>query len=346
MKYTIALPQSNRVGTPNAIRDVAQAADELGFWALSMHDHIFFDGGLMACGSDLDSGTQDIRTVYEPMTTYAHVAALTKQVELLFGIMLLPARETLMAAKQLATLDQLSGGRVLLGIGVGLGGNETDPEFLPVSSKLAAKEWRALGVPARKRGKLTDERIAAMQALWSEGTASYDGELVSFTDVPMFPKPAQSGGIPILIAGTSPAALRRTAKGGFGWLPSHLEPVELAGAIEELKKLHDQYDTDFAGEVVVDVYMRPDESRAKAIEAFPGMIKDVFGPALGDRNLLGTSEDLATRLTEYAAAGATAMNLKPIYHSVDELIASMERFAREVVPVVPSSSVADIRETA
>ena len=95
------------MSTPSAIRDVAQAADELGFWALSMHDHITFDGRWIGCGSDEDDGTGDVRNVFEQMTTYAHVSALTRRINLLFSIMLVPMREPLLAAKQIATLDQL-----------------------------------------------------------------------------------------------------------------------------------------------------------------------------------------------------------------------------------------------
>ncbi len=332
MKFTIALPQSNRVSTPDAIRDVAQAADELGFWALSMHDHITFDGEWIACGSDNDDGAQDVRNVYEPLTTYAHVSALTSRVNLLFSIMLIPTREPLMTAKQIATLDQLSGGRVLLGVGVGLAGNDTDPAFLSVLSRNAGREWEALKVPVGRRGRLTDDRLAAMQALWLQDSASYAGELVEFNDVAMYPKPARVGGPPILIAGNSPAALERTARGGYTWLPNHVKPEEIAGGVGFLKSLHQKHGTEYSGEVVVDLFMRLDESAHAAEEAFPKVIKDALGTELSQRNLVGTTDDLITRVTEYADAGATAMDLKPIYHNVPELMTMMERFAAEVMP--------------
>lgn len=193
MKFAIALPQSNRVSSPTGIRDVARAGDELGFWALSMGDHITFDGRWISCGSDSDNGTADVRNIYEPLTTYAHVAALSERVRLLFSIMLLPTREPLVTAKQLATPDRLSGGRVLLGLGVGLAGDDTDPPFVSLLSANVAREWEALRVPVSRRGRLTDERLAAMRALWTDDSASFAGNLVSFTDVELFPKPLAAG---------------------------------------------------------------------------------------------------------------------------------------------------------
>jgi len=158
MKFAVALPQSNRVSSPTGIRDVARAGDELGFWALSMGDHITFDGRWISCGSDSDNGTADVRNIYEPLTTYAHVAALSERVRLLFSIMLLPTREPLVTAKQLATHERLSGGRVLLGLGVGLAGDDTDPPF---ASLLSANVARVGGTPRSCQPARTAHRRAA-----------------------------------------------------------------------------------------------------------------------------------------------------------------------------------------
>jgi alkanesulfonate monooxygenase SsuD/methylene tetrahydromethanopterin reductase-like flavin-dependent oxidoreductase (luciferase family) len=334
MQFTIALPQANRVSTLSALRDVAQAAEELGFWALSMHDHIMWDGLWIACGSDTDNGGEDLRNIYEPLTTYAHLSAITERVRLLFSIMLLPSREPLMTAKQLSTLDQLSGGRVSLGIGVGLAGNHTDPPYLSALSGNAGREWEALGVPVRRRGRLSDERLAAMQALWTEDIATFQGELVRFTDIAMYPKPAQPGGIPILVGGNSRAALKRVARGGFSWLPNHSKPGELAMGIEHLKKLHEEYGTEFTGEVVHDCFIRLDNSVEAASASFPRVLRDALGEEFSQRNLLGNAEDLIGRIREYEASGVTALDLKPVYHSIDELLTMMRRFAKEVMPAV------------
>lgn len=334
MDFTIALPQSNRVSKPSAIRDVAQAADELGFWGLTMHDHLMWDGKWVACGSDTDDGTEDVRNLYEALITYAHVSALTTNVRLLISIMLLPTREPLMTAKQVATLDQLSGGRVSLGIGVGLAGTEVQPPFVTALSGNAGREWKALGVPVRKRGKLSDERLAAMQALWTDDVAAFRGELVEFEEVGMYPKPAQSGGIPILVGGNSPAALERTARGGFSWLPNHLTAEEVGMGVVALKQLHEQHGTAFTGEVVHDCFLRLDDSLTAAASAFPRVLRDGLGEDLPRRNVLGDPEDVIGRVHEYAAAGVTVLDLKPVYHSIDELLAMMERFAAEVMSVV------------
>lgn len=137
------------------------------------------------------------------------------------------------------------------------------------------------------------------------------------------------------MGGNSPAALRRIARGGFSWLPDHSKPDELATGIGHLEKLHEEYGTEFTGEVVHDLFIRLDSSVEAASASFPRVLHEALGSEnLPQRNLLGNAEDLIARIREYEASGVTALDLKPVYHSIDELLTMMHRFAKDVMPAV------------
>ena len=139
---------------------------------------------------------------------------MTKNLKLGTGILILPQRHPIYVAKETATIDQLSKGRLLLGIGSGW----------------LAEEFQALGIDFHKRGAMTDESIQAMRALWSEGAATFKGKHYKFERVKMFPKPFNKSGIPIIIGGHSEAAARRAGRYGDGFFPA-------IGDIGKLKEL-------------------------------------------------------------------------------------------------------------
>jgi probable F420-dependent oxidoreductase len=143
------------------------------------------------------------------------VAARTTRIRLATGILILPQRNPVVLAKELATLDHLSGGRVELGIGVGW----------------LREEFDALGVPWEARGARTDEYVEAMRALWASDGASYDGTYASFARVSSNPKPAQ-GTIPIVVGGHSRAAAERAGRLGDGLFPGRGTPTELAELLD------------------------------------------------------------------------------------------------------------------
>jgi probable F420-dependent oxidoreductase len=138
----------------------------------------------------------------DPLIWMAFAAAATTRLRLMTGVIILPQREPLVLAKQVATLDAMSGGRIELGIGVGW----------------LREEFAALGVPFERRGRRADEYVAAMRALWREDGASFAGEFVNFERVSSNPKPA--GAVPIIVGGHSEAAARRAGRLGDGFFPS------------------------------------------------------------------------------------------------------------------------------
>jgi probable F420-dependent oxidoreductase len=146
---------------------------------------------------------------------------VTSRIRLGTGIIILPQRSPLVLAKELASLDALSGGRTIVGIGVGY----LEPEF------------RALGAPFEHRGAVADDYLAAMRAIWSEERPAHRGRFVSFANVQAHPQPVQRPTPPIVIGGRTPAAFRRAVQSGHGWYGFALDTVATAAAVDALRRI-------------------------------------------------------------------------------------------------------------
>ncbi len=188
---------------PELLGPVAIRAEALGFDSVWIGDHVAFHN------PTLDS-----------LAALSYVAALTRRVRIGPCVYLLALRHPTIAAKLVASLDVLSGGRVVFGVGVG-------GEF--------PKEFEACGVPHRERGARVDEGIAVCRALWGPSPASFEGRFTRFTDVVVEPKPVQPGGPPIWIGGRSDAALRRAARVGDGWVAYLVTPERFRASLEKIE---------------------------------------------------------------------------------------------------------------
>jgi probable F420-dependent oxidoreductase len=184
----------------------ARRAEELGFEALWVGDHIALPAG----GSDPPEQPR-----IEAVVALAHLAALTTRIGLGVGVIVLPQRQPVLLAKQLASIDVLSGGRLTVGIGVGY----------------VEAELSALGASLADRAARTDEYLAAMHALWDAPTPSFAGRFVSFDGVLQRPQPIQRPHPPIIIGGQSAATFRRVARSGNGWYGWELTPEQAAESI-------------------------------------------------------------------------------------------------------------------
>jgi len=334
MRFVVRIPVSNRVASVAAIAAAAGHAEELGFHGISVHDRLISSGAWIACGARDAQGDGDDRDVYEPLLTLAFVAALTKRVRLLTSVLLLPLREVILLAKQVAVLDALSGGRVMLGVGVGSapkGRGAKEPIDASARSANVSREYATLGIRAG-RGRRSDESIAAMRAIWSEPRSSVTGSHVRFEDIEVFPKPVQPGGPPILVGGSSPAALRRAARFGDGWIPNLLGPAmygELAGELVRMAEENGRRPPLRALNVFTCV-ARSDEA---ALEIFEPTMGRLFSTQdLVALNLVGAPSTIIARMREYESAGVEIVELKPIYRSIPELLAMMHLIASEITP--------------
>lgn len=188
---------------PETLRALATRIEALGFDSIWTGDHLAFHNPTL-----------------ESLTTLSHVAAVTTRVRIGTAVYLLALRHPTVAAKTVATLDVLSGGRFVFGVGVG-------GEF--------PKEFEAAGVPHAERGRRVDEGIEVCRLLWTKSPASFAGRFVRFADVALEPKPVQAGGPPIWIGGRSDHALRRAARVGDGWISYVVTPERYRASLENIR---------------------------------------------------------------------------------------------------------------
>jgi len=217
------------------VRRSARNAEEAGFSAFWIGEHVVLFGAYPQSkypyaglyGSDVPLPDPRMPIV-DPVVTMTWAAAATERMEVGSGILILPQRNPVVLAKELATLDEYSGGRVLLGAGIGW----------------CREEYDAIGASWEKRGKLMDENVQAMRVLWRDDAAQFEGEETRFRDAYLYPRPARPGGIPILIGGESDLALKRVARLGDGWIAFNLPVEEAPARVAKLKQLTREQDRD------------------------------------------------------------------------------------------------------
>jgi probable F420-dependent oxidoreductase len=203
--------------TPNVSGSQAAAtarlAEDIGLESLWVAEHIVIPAGYSTAYPYDPSGKlpdgEDIDWP-DPFIWLTYAAAITERIKLATGVTVLPLRDPVVTAKQIATLDALSGGRVILGVGVGWLG----------------EEFEALGVPFKDRGRRHDDYLQAMKALWTQEKAAISNSFVDFRDAISRPRPASS--VPVVVSGHSAAAARRVARVGDGWFPGVATAGELA----------------------------------------------------------------------------------------------------------------------
>ena len=212
MKLGICIPNHWGVEDVRSIFSLATRAEELGFDSIWVSEHVFNAGHVhQRLGG---------RPYYDPLAILSYVAAITTRIGLGTSVLVLPYHNPIRLAKTAATLDVMSGGRLILGVGVGA----------------LEQELNALGARLAERGAIGDEAIAIMKELWTQEDPTYQGRYHSFSGMKFSPKPIQKPHIPLLVGGNSPAAIRRAARHGNGWHPTALPPAELTRKIEYLRE--------------------------------------------------------------------------------------------------------------
>jgi probable F420-dependent oxidoreductase len=204
------------VGARRAVIDaIAVAAEQYGFATLWAGEHVVMVDQPVSrypYSADGRIAVPAAADWIDPLIGLSFAAATTTRIDLATGVLLLPEHNPVLVAKQAATLDRLSGGRFILGVGIGW----------------SREEFDALGVPFERRSARTAEYVAAMRRLWRDDIASFAGEFVNFEQVRVNPKPARDRRIPIIVGGNSDAALRRVVDWGDGWYGFNLRDVAAA----------------------------------------------------------------------------------------------------------------------
>ncbi len=208
---------------PQWLRTAALAAERLGFSTLWAPEHVVlveqYASRYPYSSGELPGPPN--APISDPFPTLAYVAACTSRIRLATGICIVPEHNPLVLAKTIATVDRLSGGRFILGVGIGW----------------LAEEFQALGIPFERRAQRTREYIEVMRKLWTEDRSSHNGEFVNFNNVFSYPKPANTKGVPVWFGGESGPALRRVAEYGDGWFGFKLTPQEAAAKIKRIEEL-------------------------------------------------------------------------------------------------------------
>jgi probable F420-dependent oxidoreductase len=206
---------------PDFLMPTARRMDELGYDSLWLGEHLVFPTHIESQYPYADVGAPLPSTpLFDPLLTLTYIAAQTKQLQLATGVYVLPLRHPMLTAKNVATLDALSGGRTILAVGAGW----------------LKEEFDAVGMPFEKRGARMEECIDIMRKLWTETATAHEGQFYSFAEVGFEPKPARNP-VPILIGGESPIALKRAARYGDGWQGLNNTPEQAAGYIKTLREL-------------------------------------------------------------------------------------------------------------
>lgn len=216
MRIGVTFPQTEIGNDPATIRDYAQAVEEMGFTHILVYDHVI--GANAESRPGWSGPYTHEHPFHEIFVLLGYLAGVTKKVELATGIVILPQRQTVLAAKQAAAIDILSGGRLRLGVGIGWN----------------SVEYEALGEDFSNRGRRQEEQIDVMRRLWTNDLVTYNGNWHTITDAGINPLPVQQP-IPVWLGGSAEVTLRRIGRMGDGWIPFGDPNEETATAMERVR---------------------------------------------------------------------------------------------------------------
>ncbi len=281
---------------PDELARVARAADEAGFFYIGVCDHTAIPRRL----------ADAMGTIwYDTTATLAWLAAQTSRTHLLSHVLILAQRHPLRAAKELSTIDLLSGGRLIVGVGAG---------HVPEEYELFTGDFAA-------RGRHTDEAVSALARCFTEEFPELPGPRFAVTDMGLAPRPARLPRPPIWIGGSSPAAIRRTAAFGDGWLPQGTRRRDLPAQIAQLRALRDEYRGGAPldiGTIVEPIHLRASGS----------------GWDLPNWVISGGAEEVAASLRELTAMGVNHLQVRFMARSVEEFCEQTAQFGAEVGPLL------------
>ncbi len=231
MQFGIMFANTGHGASPAGATAVAEAAEAGGFDTIWTVEHVVVPSGYESPypydpSGKMAGGAEEF-DLPDPLVWLTWAAAKTSRIRLATGILILPQRNPVVTAKELATLDHLSDGRLSVGVGAGW----------------LAEEFDALGVPFDDRGRRLDEHVAVMRALWSGDKTSFDGEYLQFTDCISRPRPAQDT-IPIIVGGDSAPAARRAGRIGDGYFPGGRAIEDIAARVELAKRTAEEHGRD------------------------------------------------------------------------------------------------------
>lgn len=289
MKFGIVLPNFGLYSNREQMIEISGLAEELRYDSLWVSDHVVIPASHKVFGD----------TFHDPLVTIAYLAANTDKIELGTSVMVLPYRNPLVLGKMVSTLDTLSRGRVILGVGTGWIEDEFD----------------ALGVNFKERGKVTDEYIEILKELWTSENPEYKGKYLEFSNIKFLPKPERKPHPPIWVGGESAGAMKRAVKYGDGWHPVGLTPEAFREKAEYLKSL------------------LPSEKRDGFTLSLRRNIEINDGREFSaDDTLRGGREKITKGIREYMEAGVEHLILYILAGDFKGILTTLRVFAEEIRP--------------
>ena len=291
---------------PNYLRELVEVGDKYNFDSIWLSDRIVSD-----------------KFSLEPMIALSMVAAFSQKMKFGTSVLALPLRNPVVLAKQIATLDYLSQGRMLPFVGLG----QEEPE-----------EYEACGVPKENRGPRVDEAIQLMRRLWEEDDVTHEGEFFTCHNVTVTPKPAFKPSPPVWIGGRSHAAARRVGRVGDGWFVSSATPEEIREGREVVFSTADEnnrvIEDDHIG-VILGYYMSPNvkETEAKAYNFVTRHRPDAY---FTEYSAIGPADKIVEAIHRYVEAGASKFVLRPLCPA-EQTMEQLEALGSEVVPQFPQA---------
>jgi len=287
MNFGITLPNFGKYANKNEIIKIATAAEELGFDSIWVSDHVIIPDSHEGFGN----------VFYDPFITLSYVAANTSNTSLGISVIILPYRNPVVLAKMISTLDELSGGRIILGIGAGW----------------LEKEFQALGISFNKRGEMTDEYLKVLKTLWTQDNPSFKGKHFNFSDIKFLPKPIQKPYPPIWVGGGSNKAIERAVINGDGWHPVGLTPQELKEKLKYVNELLLKHNKD---NFTISLRRNLEINNNKNISE--------------DDTLRGPVKKIITGIKEYKELGVDHMVLHFLSGTSEGVLSTMKTFSKEI----------------
>ncbi len=314
MEFGFTIPTRGPLANAEAISVLARRGDELGLGFLAVSDHVIIPNSIRSLypySPNGEFGTDG--SCIDQLTLLSFLAGITTRIRLLSSVMVLPHRNPLLAAKMLATVDLLSGGRLTVGCGVGW----------------MREEFEALETPPyEERGLVGDEYIRAFRELWTSDSPEFEGKHVNFSDVSFAPKPVQQPHPPIWIGGESPLALRRAGRLGDAWYPigsnpkfTIRTPAQYATAVERIHTHAEKAGRDPDG---IDLAYSVAGTAIPATSAAP----------TERQPFTGAPADVAADIAAFREIGVRHMRVGLEADSLSEMLDNLEAFATGVMPLV------------
>ncbi len=313
MKFGFTVPVRGPGANPEGMIEIGNAAESHGYSFIAVNDHIVVPRDINSLYPYTDDGAWPGRAgdFLEPLSVIGFLAGATKKIDLLTSILVIPYRPPLLAAKMISSLDVMSGGRLILGVGAGW----------------MREEFEAVGAPDfGARGRVTDEYIEAFRTLWNENNPSFHGSFVNFEEIIFEPKPEQKNGPRIWIGGEGRAARRRAANLGDGWYPVGNNPQTPLDTLDKYiarqQEVRDMAISNGRDESSIDFAYW-------AIWPWSG---EAETSSDGERRLLtGSAQDLVDDVRRLEDAGVSHLSIMVLSASLEATVGKIERFADEVI---------------